>query len=194
MDDPRRGGRPGHQPGSARSSVLVSLTTGVNSSSRPPLPTQISARTTDSSCICAPPSYFNERSAVRIGNYCERRGFPNRTFGVAPAIAPDKMVRGSSPSDGGKIPPDGYGCTPVRARCVSPARGVAGSASRQGRGISLHSPRGRIGLAPAVRGRGHTGRAIGLSRLSATVARLARRRGWIGRAVTPSRVSEAEVL
>ena len=90
-------------------------------------------------------------------------------------------------SDGGKIPPRGR--TPVRARYVSPMRGVAGSASRQGRGISLHSARPRrvVGLAPAVRGQGRTGRAIGLPVLWATVDRLARRRGWIGRAVTRSR-------
>jgi len=54
------------------------------------------------------------------------------------------------------------GCVSVVS--VAPARGVAGSASPQGRGISLHSarPRGVVGLAPAVRGRGRTGRAIGL--------------------------------
>ena len=90
-------------------------------------------------------------------------------------------------SDGGKIPPRGR--TPVRARYFGPLQGVACWASRQGRGIRSHSARHvrRVGLAPAVRGRGHTGRAIGLPRLSATVARLKCRRGWIGRTVTRSR-------
>ena len=103
-----------------------------------------------------------------------------------PGFSP-RSGRAGPDTDGGKISP--HGRTPVRARYFGPLQGVACWAPRQGRGIRSHSARHvrRVGLAPAVRGRGRTGRAIGLPRLSATVARLKCRRGWISRAVTRSR-------
>ena len=67
---------------------------------------------------------------------------------------PSARGRAGPDTDGGKISP--RGCTPVRARYFGPSQGVACWAPRQGRGIRSHSARHvrRVGLAPAVRGRG----------------------------------------
>ena len=86
-----------------------------------------------------------------------RRGFP--ALGAGPAIAPGKTVRGSVPSDEGKIPPRGR--TPVRTRYVSPARGVAGYASRRRRYLLAQRPKLHRTTVHGL-ARTDTGRAIGL--------------------------------
>ena len=104
------------------------------------------------------------------------------------------MVRGSVPSDEGKIPPRGR--TPVRTQYVSPARGVAGYASRRRRYLLAQRPKLHRTTVHGL-ARTDTGRAIGLPVLwvvreskilvitkisdfrTTTVDRLARQRGWV---------------
>lgn len=119
-------------------------------------------------------------------------GVPTRTLGVGRAIAPGKT--------GGWIRPGRRGhdsaawayagsCSvrePVAGRC-----GV--SVPPRTRYLRAQRPRPRWDYSRRSR-REPTGCAIGLPRVSATVASLPHRRKWIGRAVTPSSCAGPGVL